>query len=496
LLLAQPVSRFRQGVLRGQWDLMDGLVDEMQLHPNCRARVCFLIYRQKYLELLEAGGLPEALCCLREQLAPMQAHITAHEPTESSACAVEHNALRELSCYLMCGHIEELKRRAAWDGTQGSSRQMLLQELQRHIPPSLLLPDNRLLTLLQQAVLWQTSQCFDQQSFCTSSSSSLFEDFSCSRNVIPRETHHILDKHSDEVWYVQFSHNGELLASASKDNMVIVWDVRRAEMTHLVVLVGHTNSLSFVAWSPDDSQLLTCGNDRLIKLWQVSTGECVRTFNKHTDNVTACAWLPDGRHFISASIDKNIFLWDGSTGALIQTWHGPRVNDLAVSHSGQHVVAICADKKIRLCELGREGGVPLMLTAQEHVIDEADSITSLSLSRDSRHLLVNTASEGIHAWDLATKQLIHRYQGQKQGRFVIRSAFGGCNEAFVVSGSEDSQIYVWHRHNATLLEVLAGHSGTVNAVAWNPRDPYMMASASDDQTVRIWGVQRGNGLGR
>ena len=329
LLLAQPVSRFRQGVLEGQWDLMDGLVDEMQLQSNCRARVCFLIYRQKYLELLEAGCLPEALCCLRKQLAPLQAHITAHEPTGPSGTG-EHSALQGLSCYLMCGHIDELKSRAAWDGAKGSSRQTLLQELQRHIPPSLLLPDNRLLTLLQQAVHWQTSQCFDQQSFCTSSSASLFEDFSCSRNVIPRETHHILEKHSDEVWYVQFSHNGELLASASKDNMVIVWDVRRAEMTHLVVslagsallarpppldirasdrltppqtprrtaphrarpchhsdsaapldgysavgllwsqvLVGHTDSLSFVAWSPDDSQLLTCGNDRLLKLWQV-----------------------------------------------------------------------------------------------------------------------------------------------------------------------------------------------------------------------------------
>ena len=235
LLLAQPVSQFRQGVLEGQWDLMDGLVDEMQLNSDCRAHVCFLIYRQKYLELLEEGSLPEALCCLREQLAPLQAQITAQEPAESSTSATDHNALRELSCYLMCGHIEELKSRAAWDGAQGSSRHTLLQELQRHIPPSLLLPDNRLLTLLQQAVLWQTSQCFDQQSSCTSSSSSLFEDFSCSRNVIPRETHHILEKHSDEVWYVQFSHNGELLASASKDNVVIVWDVRRAEMTHLVV---------------------------------------------------------------------------------------------------------------------------------------------------------------------------------------------------------------------------------------------------------------------
>ena len=94
----------------------------------------------------------------------------------------------------------------------------------------------------QQAIYAATAGCaladeqgFDQQSFCTSSSSSLFEDFSCSRNVIPRETHHTLEKHSDEVWYVQFSHNGELLASASKDNMVIVWDVRRTEMTHLVV---------------------------------------------------------------------------------------------------------------------------------------------------------------------------------------------------------------------------------------------------------------------
>lgn len=51
----------------------------------------------------------------------------------------------------------------------------------------------------------------------------------------------------------------------------------------------------------------------------------------------------------------------------------------------------------------------------------------------------------------------------------------------------DSKIYIWHRHTGTLINVLSGHSkGSVNAVAWNPADPSMFASAGDDNTVRIW----------
>ena len=57
--------------------------------------------------------------------------------------------------------------------------------------------------------------------------------------------------------------------------------------------------------------------------------------------------------------------------------------------------------------------------------------------------------------------MVQKYCGHHQGRFVVRCCFGGPEERFVVSGSEDSQVYIWHRYFGSLLEVIPGHASTV-----------------------------------
>lgn len=175
-------------------------------------------------------------------------------------------------------------------------------------------------------------------------------------------------------------------------------------------------------------------------------------------------------------MDKTIHLWD-TEGRLLHRWLGTRVSDLQVTRDGRWMVAACHERKIRVYDLDDKS---------ETFVSETDAITSLSLSADDKYVMVNLSSSEIHVWNLQERRIEAKYTGHKQGKFVIRSQFGGRQQSFIISGSEDNNVYVWNREKRALLETLQGHTGTVNSVAWSPTDAQLFASASDDCTVRIW----------
>ncbi|KAG6543153.1 hypothetical protein Mapa_015402 [Marchantia paleacea] len=470
-LQSPVIAQFRNEIMGGKFDeSVSTLRKVAPVEPETLKSASFLILQQKFLELLDSGDTLAALKTLRTELSPLQ---------------INTQRVHELATWVICPSKEELKEKAEWEGAGVDSRVRLLEELQELLPPSVMIPEKRLEHLVDQALTVQREACIFHNSL--DNALCLYTDHRCGRDKIPTKTLQVLSAHEDEVWFLQFSHDGKYLASASKDLSAIIWEVVRDDYVRVkYTLKGHTKAVSFVAWSPDDSMLLTCGNEEVVKLWDVQSGECKHTFNKQSSHFSSCAWFPDGKRFVSGGTDKCIYIWD-LEGKEIDVWKGarmPRINDIAITRDGTHLVSICGDKDIRIYN---------MELKVERVIEEEKPITSLSVSKDGRYLLVNLVSQEIHLWDIFEDDKTSKpfkYKGHRQERYVIRSCFGGSDQAFILSGSEDSQVYLWHRGNGELLEVLPGHAGTVNCVSWNPVNPHMFASASDDHTIRIWGLSK------
>ncbi|KAJ7547579.1 hypothetical protein O6H91_08G093000 [Diphasiastrum complanatum] len=461
------ISQFRMEILQGLWDeSLKTLHNLSHLDPETLKSAAFLILQQKFLEQLHRGETDMALKTLRSQLSKLK---------------IRMQRLHELASCIICPTREDILAKVEWRGGGAEANMSLLLHLQSLLPPDIMIPEKRLEGLIEQALSVQRKACMFHNSL--DQALTLYTDHCCGRDQIPTQTIQVLDAHEDEVWFLQFSHNGKHLASASKDCTAIIWNVGNDDFVMLKhTLTGHQKPVAFVAWSPDDIMLLTCGTEEVVRLWNAESGDCLRTYTKPTSGFTSCAWFPDGRKFVTGGGDRCIDMWD-LNGNELDSWKGvrmPRITDVAITSDGVNMVSLAGNKDIRIHNLKEKS---------EHVIEEEGSITSLSFSNDSKHLLVNLSSQEIHLWDItANEKLPYKFKGHRQGRYVIRSCFGGSDHAFIVSGSEDSQVYIWHRGNGELLEVLPGHAGTVNCVSWNPTNPHMFASASDDSTIRIWGL--------
>lgn len=463
---AEQVRFFRRAVLDGQWETAEKLLVTLELDNGDKSsqdtkllHTKFLLYRQEYLEAIEHGDSVAALNLLQHKLAKLNIHKS------------ELHALSELA---LVGGADELKEVLNSKGI--GSRTVLLSSLEEFLSPSVMIPPHRLATLLHKVSEYEKSVANYYVSD-DKSNHTLYRDYVDKRENFPIRSSHILAKHTDEVWHVSFSHDGKKMTSASKDSTIIVWDTATFDPETCMVLKAHEKGVLAVEWSPDDNFFVSTASDHQVMLWNGATGAHLYTFIQHTDVVGSVGWLPDSRHFITGSPDKKLIMWDVS-GRHVYQWESNRVMNLAISPDGKKMVVLCHDSVINLYDLETKNLVSCV--AMDRVL------SCVSISRDSRYALINVAKDEVFLWDLETVRICRKYVGQQQTEFMIRSCFGGALENFILSGSEDSNIYVWNRSTTDLIEVLPGHTGTVNCVAWDPKGRPLFASAGDDSTVRIW----------
>uniref|UniRef100_A0A0D9XKE1 Uncharacterized protein n=1 Tax=Leersia perrieri TaxID=77586 RepID=A0A0D9XKE1_9ORYZ len=456
-------------VMSGLWDACVATIRSVPgLGDTERAAAEFMVWRAHFLELLGIGDaeLPRAMKVLWRRIAPL---------------GIDRECVHWLArAMISCEGAVAPDAVVGW-------RIGLFLDLVDAFPPWFHVPSGRLELLVENAVMKQVSSCVYHN---LPDEVTLFEDHKCPEERIPSKCSQILCGHNNEVWFVRFSNDGNYLASSSCDCTAIIWKVEEDDtLTKKHCLVGHKNPISFVAWSPNDRMLLTCGTGESVKLWNVATGECNLKFSSSVNHIiNSCAWFPNSEKIVCGSCvpessPNRIFICD-LEGQELKVWVGdriPKVSDIAVTPDSKHLICVCS-KEIWIQELPK---------GREWRIREQQTISSLSLSGDGQLLIVNLNSQEIHLWKISESSTVpDKFKGHKQGKFVIRSCFGGSNSLFIASGSEDSQVYIWKRHLEMPIKVLYGHSLTVNCVSWNPARPHMLASASDDRTVRIWLAQK------
>ena len=111
---------------------------------------------------------------------------------------------------------------------------------------------------------------------------------------------------------VAFSPDGRLAVSASWGNLLTLWDIGTGQ--GIRTFTGHQERVNTVAFSPNGAQIISAGRDNTVKLWNVETGRVVRTYTGHMGDIGSIVFSRDGKRLLSGGSDGTIRLWGSQSG--------------------------------------------------------------------------------------------------------------------------------------------------------------------------------------
>jgi WD40 repeat protein len=325
-----------------------------------------------------------------------------------------------------------------------------------------------------------------------------------------------LEGHEDSVYRTVFSHDGQVLASASADYTIRVWNA--ADGKPLRTLRGHQDEVYRVQFSPDNRMIASAGADDTVKLWKPSNRLTSGSLNTlefwqqendalwsdlqgHRNEILDIDFSKDGKMLASASADGSIRLWQTGNDSIVRLPHQRPISTV-FSQAGNFLVS----SGLQSLNFWRPDGT-LLSTAT--VSDT--NIRSISLNDRSNRLVSGDENGKVILWGLdwsdsqlkalppqpnnasrqgeQAQQPIYSVQelrdpaipGEKAHQKPVSSVSLSPDSQTIATAGEDATIKLW-RLDGTLLNTLKAHKGVPTSVNFSPNGQ-LLVSASKEISV-------------
>jgi WD40 repeat protein len=262
---------------------------------------------------------------------------------------------------------------------------------------------------------------------------------------------------------MSFSPNGRIIATASQDNTVKVWNVENGKLQ--TTLTGHSNGVYDVSFL-SENRLVSASSDHSLKVWQLGERTFKKTLNGHEGIVWNVSFSPNGERIASASADGTVKLWqrDASTNGshksnyrLLKTLkgHNKEVLDVSFSPDGQTIATASYDTTVQLWT-----GNGRRLWILEH----PDQVFDVNFSPDGKTIATASRDNIVRLWTFDGKW---RKTLLKDHRDWVRDVKFSPNGQIIASASDDHTVKLWNPDGSliTTLKGNNGHKSWVRSVA-------------------------------
>ncbi|KAF7507209.1 hypothetical protein GJ744_010891 [Endocarpon pusillum] len=272
---------------------------------------------------------------------------------------------------------------------------------------------------------------------------------------------------------ISFSSDSKVLASASEDHSIRLWDAATGVESLLFQLNG--DAVMAISFSPDDRILALATAFRTVRLWDAATGLERYNLRGHQARVDVIAFSSDGKLIASGSRDKTVKLWDVITGTELHTLRGheDQITTIVFPPGDKLLASASKDKSaVKLWDVTAGTEIKTRGAFDQY----SDPVT---FSSDGK-LLATRAGRTISVWDINRGDELQRWQDHEMANSIAISPDG----KMLVSGSFET-VTMWHIASGGEQQIFEGHKTWVSHVVFSP-DGKMLASASNDKTIKLW----------